>query len=207
MKTTLASISILLSISVNHAQFYERTGRNIGIYITSSPLSSISARGTSTSLNTYSIGGGFCHMLVPGIFPYAGYRYTAPNPFNASTPVVPSFHALHAGLLFDKHLTKVRQRKIGSCCHYHAIGLVLGPEYQYALGYSRSGEIAGQVGISIYHRVSGASKRNRGNTVQYDLFYRHGFTPLLETDGTKSYSQQFGLRIRYTKHQVFNFLE
>ena len=207
MKTTVINLSLLMVLSNSQAQFYERTGRNIGIYMTSSPFSSVQTRGETKRFNSWTLGGGMCHMLIPGVFPYAGYRYTAPSPLFTDENSLRPFHSVHAGVLLDKHLTKVRQRKIGSQCHYHALGIILGPEYQHAIGQRGFGELAGQIGLSIYHRVSGASKRNRGNTIQYDFFYRHGFTPILNSESIQTYTRQIGLRIRYTKHQVFNFLE
>lgn len=189
------------------AQFYERTKRNIGVYLTGSTFVSTDETKAFDQFNSYTVGGGIHHMIAPGVFPYAGYRYTAQTGlFNARSTVSP-FHAIHAGVLLDKHLTKVQLSRIGSLCHYHALGIILGPEYQHAIGQRGFGEFSAQIGLSIYHHVSGGSKRTKGNTFQYDLFYRHGFTPLLTIGNSKFYSQQIGLRMRYTKHKVFDFLK
>lgn len=199
-------LTIVLSNS-STAQFYERTKRNMGIYLTGSTFVSTDETKALDQLNSYTIGGGIHHMLIPGVFPYAGYRYTAPSEFFNGRTTVSSFHAIHAGVLLDKHLTKVQLKKIGSLCHYHALGIILGPEYQYAIGQRGFGELSAQIGLSIYHHVSGGNKRTKGNTFQYDVFYRHGFTPILSYGSTKIYSQQIGLRMRYTKHKVFDFLK
>ena len=200
----------LLIIFLSHistAQFYERTKRNMGIYLTGSTFVSTDETKAFDQLNSYTVGGGFHHMLIPGVFTYAGYRYTAQTGLFNTRSSVSSFHAIHAGVLLDKHLTKVQLSRIGSLCHYHALGIILGPEYQHAIGQRGFGEFSAQIGLSIYHHVSGGSKRTKGNTFQYDLFYRHGFTPLLTIGNSKIYSQQIGLRMRYTKHKVFDFLK
>lgn len=202
----LLFFSILMNYSSN-AQFYERTKRNIGMYVTGSTFVSTDETKTFDQLNSYTVGGGIHHMVIPGVFPYAGYRYTSETDlFNAQT-TASSFHAIHAGLLLDKHITKVHLKKIGSLCHYHALGIIFGPEYQHAIGQRGFGELSAQIGLSIYHHVSGGSKRTKGNTFQYDVFYRHGFTPILSSENSKIYSQQIGLRMRYTKHKVFDFLK
>jgi hypothetical protein len=185
---------IVLSNS-STAQFYERTNRNMGIYLTGSTFVSTDETKAFDALNSYTVGGGIHHMIASGVFPYAGYRYTTQTGLFNTRSSVSSFHSIHAGVLLDKHITKVHLSRIGSLCHYHALGIILGPEYQYAIG------------LSIYHHVSGGSKRTKGNTFQYDLFYRHGFKPLLTIGNTKIYSQQIGLRMRYTKHKVFDFLK
>jgi hypothetical protein len=198
----------LLIIGFNaYAQYYERTKRNMGIYLTGSTFVNTDETKAFDALNSYTVGGGIHHMLIPGVFPYAGYRYTAQSGLFNARSTVSFFHALHAGVLLDKHLTKVHLRRIGSLCHYHALGIILGPEYQHAIGQRGFGEFSAQIGLSIYHHVSGGSKRTKGNTFQYDVFYRHGFTPLLTIGNSKIYSQQIGLRMRYTKHKVFDFLK
>jgi hypothetical protein len=200
----------LLIIVVSHsstAQFYERTKRNMGAYFTGSTFVSTDETKAFDALNSYTVGGGIHHMIASGVFPYAGYRYTAQTGLFNTRTSVSSFHAIHAGVLLDKHITKVQLSRIGSLCHYHALGIILGPEYQHAIGQRGFGEFSAQIGLSIYHHVSGGGKRTKGNTFQYDLVYRHGFTPLLTIGNSKIYSQQIGLRMRHTKHKVFDFLK
>lgn len=189
------------------AQYYERTKRNVGIYLTASPFVNTDESKGFNQLNSYSVAAGFQRMIFSGVFPYLGYRYTSQTDLTDFRSQGKSYHSIHAGLLIDKRLTKVHLKKIGSLCHYHALGLIGGPEYQYTIGQTGNGEIAAQIGISIYHHVSGASKRTKGNTFQYDIFYRHGFTPLYQSSNEKLYSQQIGFRLRYTKHKVFDFLK
>jgi len=111
---------------------------------------------------------------------------------------------------------KLMDKRINGVCHYLSLGLILAPEYHYMFGTRENpnesfGEVGAQVGLSLYHFYSSASKKARGRTRQYDLFYRHGFTPIFSQtiNGEKQnfYRQEIGIRVRLIRHQVYDFLK
>jgi hypothetical protein len=208
-----------LSMNSNYAQFYERTGKNFGAYLALNPFTHVKNETTSEAFHTFSGSVGLVKMVHPGIYPSLGYTFGRQvfslERMDSNFPVHAQ-HTLDASLLMDKRLAKLMNKRIKGVCHYLALGLIFAPEYHYMFGtadrpnYS-SGEFAAQVGLSLYHHYSSANKKARGRTIQYDLFFRKGFTPIF-TAATQGgyhdfYRQEVGLRIRFIKHQVYDFLK
>lgn len=214
-------ISALLTIVIGttaFGQFYERTGKNYGLYLSAQPLSVLKQAGDPFSLTNVNGSIGFISMVSRGIYPSVGYTYSHllnSGARNTSFPLTES-HTLDASLIFNKRLVKLMNKRINGVCHYLSLGLIVAPEYHYMLGTREHpnesfGEVGGQIGLSLYHHYSSASKRARSKTRQYDLFYRQGFTPIF-TETIKGTQQKYfrleiGIRVRLIHHEVYDFLK
>ena len=207
---------IFWQVSCFYAQVYERTGKNLGVYVSSQPISHWKTK--SSDLLTQSVGGsiGFIHMVYPGIYPSIGYTFNQMlDSRNALTVTKPQNHMLDASLIVNKRIAKLFKTRIHNTCHYLSLGFIIAPEYHYLIWRedqpnNSRGEVSGQVGLSLYHYYSSLSKKAKSKTIQYDFFFRNGFTPILSTkiNGIQQdyYRREFGVRIRFVKHQVYNFL-
>jgi hypothetical protein len=219
MRTSVFFVVLLLFHAQPRAQIYERTGKNLGIYLSAQPLSQVSENRSFKEPNTLSGSVGIIHMLRPGIYPSIGYTYNRSQPIlsrsGADFPMEQA-HIVDAALTIDKQLLKlVNGRRVSGGCHYLSLGLILGPEYHYMFGNEQIknegyGEVAAHVGLSFFHFYKSMRKKYKSNTRQFDVFYRRGFTPLLS--GTYHgayvhyYRQEIGIRIRFIRHEVSNFL-
>ena len=219
MKTGLITAITVIAIGkMAVGQFYERTGKNFGMYFSAQPLSLIKQSEDPFALTNINGSAGFVSMVSRGIYPTVGYTFS--HQLNSeirktSFPLEQS-HIVDASILFDKRLVKLMDKRIKGVCHYLSLGLILAPEYHYMFGTREHpnesfGEVGGQIGLSLYHHYSSSSKRARSKTRQYDLFYRHGFTPIFaQTIGgvqQKFYRQEIGLRVRLIHHEVYDFLK
>lgn len=219
MKTGLITAITVIAIGkMAVGQFYERTGKNFGMYFSAQPLSLIKQSEDPFALTNINGSAGFVSMVSRGIYPTVGYTFS--HQLNSeirktSFPLEQS-HIVDASILFDKRLVKLMDKRIKGVCHYLSLGLILAPEYHYMFGTREHpnesfGEVGGQIGLSLYHHYSSSSKRARSKTRQYDLFYRHGFTPIFTQtiDGVqqKFYRQEIGLRVRLIHHEVYDFLK
>lgn len=219
MKTGLITAITVIAIGkMAVGQFYERTGKNFGMYFSAQPLSLIKQSEETFALTNINGSAGFVSMVSRGIYPTVGYTFS--HQLNSgirktSFPLEQS-HIVDASILFDKRLVKLMDKRIKGVCHYLSLGLILAPEYHYMFGTREHpnesfGEVGGQIGLSLYHHYSSSSKRARSKTRQYDLFYRHGFTPIFAQtiDGVqqKFYRQEIGLRVRLIHHEVYDFLK
>jgi hypothetical protein len=197
-------------------QFYNRTGKNFGIYLSGSPIHSLHRKGNDLSLNSYQFSTGFVKMISSGVYPKIGYGYTFLKENSKTFLSNNAIHSVNIGVLLDFNLLDFGQRKIGSTCHSIKCGIVLTPEYRYAFSngvlknYS-SGEFSGEIGLSFCHVSSSPSKKNRSRTKHYDFYYRNGFTPFYKTNGfagtDKYMSKEIGFRIRFMFHKVYDFLK
>jgi hypothetical protein len=176
-------------------------------------------KGASLSPNNLSGSLGIVHMVSPGIYPSIGYTLNSSQQVfsrqGVSFPLQQS-HTLDASVLFDKQILKLLNgRRVLGGCHYLSLGLILAPEYHYMFGNSNLknssyGEFATSIGLSFYHFQKSMRKKVKANTRQYDIFFRKGFTPILSVsdNGTETnyFRQEIGLRVRFIRHQVTNFL-
>lgn len=219
MKTgIITAIAVIVVGKMAVGQFYERTGKNFGMYVAAQPLSVMKQSGDPFALTTINGSAGFVSMISRGIYPTVGYTYSHQlnaGIRNTSFPLMQS-HMVDASILFNKRLVKLMNKRINGICHYVSLGLILAPEYHYMFGTRENpnesfGEVGGQIGLSLYHHYSSASKRSRSKTRQYDLFYRQGFTPVFaQTIGgvqQKFYRQEIGIRVRLIHHEVYDFLK
>ena len=220
MRDLIIFFVCILSIKVSMGQIYERTGKNIGMYISAQPVSQIIEKGSFSQLNCLSGSVGVVHMLKPGIYPSIGYTFNKSQQIigrNESTFPLQDAHIIDASLILDKQILKLLNgKRVMGGCHYLSLGFIIGPEYHYLFGNSMIknvgfGEIAGTVGLSFYHYKKSMRKKVKANTRQYDIFFRKGFTPILSTsiDGAEKnyFRQEIGIRIRLVRHQVYNFLK
>ena len=210
-----------LVIKMNfHSQYYERSKKNLGIYLNVNPLGTIAKKTDGFKINAYSGSAGIVTKIIPGVYPSIGYSFSKLNEpiiFNRSSAQLTSIQTLDASILLDTKLIKFNKGfRLTSTCHYFVLGLILGPEYHYLLvnkGFNNKsfGEIGAQVGFSLYHYTSSHTRKSRNKTRQYDMFYRRGFTPILSTTilGTKEqcFRQEIGIRVRLIHHKVYNFLQ
>jgi len=219
MKTgIITAIAVIVVGKMASVQFYERTGKNFGMYFSAQPLSVIKQSGDPFALTNVNGSAGFVSMVSRGIYPTLGYTYAHQlnaGIRNTSFPLAQS-HMVDASILINKRLVKLMNKRINGICHYVSLGLILAPEYHYMFGTREHpnesfGEVGGQIGLSLYHHYSSASKRARSKTRQYDLFYRQGFTPVFaQTIGgvqQKFYRQEIGIRVRLIHHEVYDFLK
>jgi hypothetical protein len=209
---------ILLIGTIGKAQYYERTGKNFGVFLTGVPIATTASSLKQLSVNTLSFSAGFMKMPVPGITFSAGYGYAQ---FNRTSPNLRSFpyssaHSVMGSILADKRIAKLQEKKVRGMCHYLSLGLLVGVDYTYMFGTraipnQSYGEIGGQVGLSFCHVYAGAGKRSRSQTNHVDVFYRQGFTPTIQVDnsGQKQsfYRCEIGVRVRLMRHQVYDFLK
>lgn len=216
-------VFLLFTIVINmnfHSQYYERSKKNLGIYLNVNPLGTLAQKSDDFKMNTFSGSVGIVTKIIPGVYPSIGYSYSKLNEpiiFNRNAAQLTSFQTLDASILLDTKLIKFNKGlRLTSTCHYFVLGLIVGPEYHYLLGNQRLhnqsyGEIGAQVGFSLYHHTSSHTRKSRNKTRQYDVFYRKGFTPILSTNitGTKEqyFRQEIGLRVRLIHHKVYNFLQ
>jgi hypothetical protein len=197
-------------------QFYIRTGKNFGLYLSGSPIHTLHLKGNDLNLNSYQFSAGFVKMISSGIYPKIGYGYTFLKENSNIVLSNKAIHSVNIGVLLDVNLLDFGQRKIGSTCHSIKCGIILTPEYRYAFSngvlknYS-SGEFSGEIGLSFCHVSSSPSKKNRSRTKHYDFYYRNGFTPLYKTNGfagtDKYMSKEIGFRIRFMFNKVYDFLK
>jgi hypothetical protein len=215
MKRIMFILLVLPSIGLG--QVYERTGKNLGLYL-GAQGSLINSNVSDNNPLGYSFGGGLIHMASPGIYLKAGYHHAnLPKEFMPRTGEASNqLHSAEGAILIDKRLLKLHKgRRIGNGCHYLSIGLILSPEYRYAftdeaLENRSSGEFSLLTGFSFTHIYKNMGYRNKSRTTQYDLFVRNGFTPYYQSDVTGNNVMlkrlEFGLSIRKIRHQVSNFL-
>jgi hypothetical protein len=217
MKGKVLGCMLLIGMMGN-AQYYERTGKNFGVYLTGVPIATTAKSLNQLSENTLTAGAGFMKMPIPGVTLSAGYTYTSFKSFGARGVTVPyaSAHAVVGSVLFDKRIAKLQQKKVRGMCHYLSLGFLLGMDYTYMFGSrvlpnQSYGEVGGQVGLSFCHVYSGAGKRSRSQTNHFDVFYRQGFTPIIQADilGQKQsfYRCEIGVRMRFMRHQIYDFLK
>jgi hypothetical protein len=212
----LIALSLFTTFSIN-AQIYERTRKNIGVYVGSN-MSFVSSDRITVNEMTYSVSGGLVHMILPGIYPKLGYHYMKmpAGLRNNSNIIMSDLHSIEGSVLFDKNLFKFSKgvRVIGSC-HYLSIGLILAPEYRYTFSGRNqtnvsTGEVSILAGFSFTHIHKSMSRKNKSRTTQFDLFARKGLTPfyMLNLAGKDQKFTRFeiGISIRKIKHQVYNFL-
>jgi len=216
-KLTLLVCMLLIGM-IGKAQYYERTGKNFGMYFTGVPIATTASSLKELSTNTLSVGAGLMKMPIPGITFSAGYGYSTFRNYGARGVILPyaALHSVVGSVLFDKRIAKLQQKKVRGMCHYLSLGLLVGADYSYMFGtraipnYSH-GEVGGQVGLSFCHVYSGAGKRSRSQTNHFDVFYRQGFTPAIQVDisGQKQsfYRCEIGVRVRLMRHQVYDFLK
>ncbi len=216
---TFIFLTVIIFYKINcHSQYYERSKKNIGVYFSANPFGQVAQQ--NDNLNTFSFSAGVVKKVIPGVYPSIGYSYSKLNQpinFNRNTAQLNSFQTLDASLLLDKKLIKFnRGLRLTSSCHYFVLGLIFGPEYHYLLGSrklnnSSNGEIAAQVGFSIYHYTSSHTRKSKNKTRQYDVFFRKGYTPILSTTITgikeEYFRQEIGIRVRLIHHKVYNFLQ
>jgi hypothetical protein len=202
---------------MSNAQYYERTGKNFGVYFTGVPIATTANSLKQLSVNTFTAGAGLMKMPIPGITLSTGYTYSSFKEGGARGVSVPyaSGHSVVGSVLFDKRVAKLQQKKVRGMCHYLSLGFLLGMDYTYmfgtrALPNQSKGEVGGQVGLSFCHVYSGAGKRSRSQTNHVDVFYRQGFTPIIQADvlGQKQsfYRCEIGVRVRLMRHQIYDFL-
>lgn len=216
MKRKVLGCMLLIGM-MGYAQHYERTGKNFGVYFTGNPYATTTCSLKQLSANTLNAGAGFMKMPIPGITLSAGYTYTSFKGFGARGVTVPyaSAHSVVGSVFFDKRIAKLQQKKVRGICHYVSLGFLLGVDYTYMFGSrallnQSSGEVGGQVGLSFCHVYSGAGKRSRSQTNHFDVFYRQGFTPIIQSEvlGQKQsfYRCEIGVRVRLMRHQIYDFL-
>ncbi len=217
MKRKVLGCMLLIGM-IGNAQYYERTGKNFGIYFTGVPLASTATSLKQLNANTLTVGAGLMKMPIPGITLSAGYNYSSFKGFVTRGVTVPyaSAHSVVGSLLFDKRIAKLQQKKVRGMCHYLSLGLLVGMDYSYmfgtrALPNQSYGEVGGQVGLSFCHMYSGAGKRTRSQTNHYDVFYRQGFTPAIQSNFSGQlqsfYRCEIGVRVRLMRHQIYDFLK
>ncbi len=212
MKTTF--LFLLLGLSA-FGQMYQRTGKNIGL--------TFAAQGSflQNTNDSKGLGGsvGLIHMMKPGIYLKSGYSYTKHEQAQNSRlgSPTPSIHqTVDASLLIDKRILKLSKgRPIATAygCHYFSIGVIAAQEYHYDV-YARSSnnttphELTGLIGFSFCHIYRSKGRQNMSKTTQFDLFYRHGWTPYYThaATGEAFKRAEFGLQIRRIRHQVTNLL-
>jgi hypothetical protein len=212
-------IACMLMIGmIGNAQYYERTGKNFGVFFSGVPIATTASNLKQLSANTLSISAGLMKMPIPGITFSAGYGYAQFDHSNASTRSFPysSAHSVMGSILADKRIARLQEKKVRGMCHYLSLGLIAGIDYTYMFGTraipnQSYGEIGGQIGLSFCHVYSGAGKRSRSQTNHFDVFYRQGFTPVFTTTVTGQkqsyYRCEIGVRVRLMRHQVYDFLK
>jgi hypothetical protein len=217
-KIMIAAIAILVSGTSVFGQFYERTGKNYGMYFSVQPLSVLKKSGDPFSITNVNGSLGFVSIVSKGVYPSFGYTYSHrlnTGVRNTSFPTRES-HMLDASLLINKRLVTLMNKRIRGICHYVSLGLIFAPEYHYMFGTSEHpnesfGEVGGQIGLSLYHHYSASSKRGRSKTRQFELFYRQGFTPIftetINGNEQKYFRQEIGIRVRLIHRQVYDFLK
>ncbi len=211
IKTMRTLLFLLLTFPV-WGQMYHRTGKNLGFTL---GVNTGSIASTDVDQN---ISGSFglIHMVVPGIFLKGGYTYTQrffPENVRVSTLPEEKGHQLDASVLIDKRILKFVDGHALSTsygCHYFSLGLIAAPEYHYHLNSADRAnltphEFTGLIGLSLCHIYKNKGRMSMGRTTQYDLFYRHGFTPYFTSvNGDKFKRFELGIQIRRIKHQVKN---
>jgi hypothetical protein len=216
MKKLILLVLICSLHSTFYGQFYNRTGKNFGLYLSGSPIHTVHLKGNDLKANSYQFSTGFIKMVYSGIYPKIGYGYTFLKDDYNLIFSNKGIHTLNAGVLFDVNLLDFGQRKIGSTCHSVKCGLILTPEYRFTftsgpLKNLSSGEFSGEIGLSFCHVSSSPGKKNRSKTKHYDFYYRNGFTPFYKTNGfagtDKYMSKEIGLRVRFMFHEVYDFLK
>ena len=209
---------MLLIGMIGNAQYYERTGKNFGVYFTGVPLASTATSMKQLNANTFTLGAGIMKMPIPGISLSAGYGYSSFRNYGSRVSNVPyvSAHSVVGSVLIDKRIAKLQHKKVRGMCHYLSLGLLVGMDYTYMFGTraipnQSFGEVGGQVGLSFCHVYSGAGKRSRSQTNHYDVFYRQGFTPAIQSDFSGQdqsfYRCEIGVRVRLMRHQIYDFLQ
>ncbi len=216
MKNGILILFVFGFQSIFCAQFYNRTGKNMGLYFSAAPINAIHLKGNNLSINSYQFSTGFVKMIYSGIYPKIGYGYTILKDNSNLVFSNNGIHSVNIGVLCDINLLDFGLRKIGSTCHAIKCGLILTPEYRHAFNsggiknYS-IGEFSGEIGLSFCHVSSSPSKKNRSKTRHYDFYYRNGFTPFYKTNGfagtDKYMSKEIGFRIRFMFHKVYDFLK
>ena len=218
MKKSVCFVLVALISFAGIAQFYQRTGKNMGFYFTGVPLSSTHTKTKEISGNTLTGGVGLMTMIKPGITLSGGYNYTRFQGATSQRFMLPNSaaHSVVGTILFDKRVAKLKQKKVRGMCHYLSLGLLMGADYCYLFS-SRNmpnaahGEVGGQVGLSFCHVYSGAGKRTQSQTNHLDVYFRQGVTPVLKTsiDGQNYsfYRFELGLRVRLLRHQTYDFLK
>jgi hypothetical protein len=216
MKNLLVILVFIGFNPATYSQFYNRTDKNWGLYVSAAPFNTVYLKGQTLNANSYQFSTGLMKLVYTGIYPKIGYGYTH---FKDNSKYLTSgngIHSINAGVLIQMNIFDFGQKKIGSTCHAMKCGLIITPEYRYAFSNKAlknyaSGEFAGEFGLSFRHVSSSPRKKNRSRTRHYDLYYRNGFTSFYETNGfagnDKYMSKEIGFRVRFVFHKVYDFLK
>lgn len=213
---TVSFVFLLLSMQTS-AQLYERTGKNLGFYVSGN--TSIHSPFPEKSLEFTNNGGsiGLTHMLLPGIYPKMGYSYSLVKTRFNRTEQMDRFetHGIETSLLFDKRLCKlVNGRFVRNACHYVSIGLIAAPELRVQMSPSqevfRRFESSALLGLSLTHITKNRGRASMARTRQFDFYVRRGLTPAARfviNNETLDYNRlEVGVQLRCVFHQVNSFV-
>lgn len=207
MKQSLLLLLVLLPIA-SYSQVYERTGKGIGLQIQASPFSFVESDRTTNVVNNHELGAAILRMYKPGLYYKAGYsRWFSPNQSLSGL----NGNFFYVGTGFDKFLTDFKPSRTKRYCILHKLGLL--GEVNYSKYYSNSirnqsfGEISFKAGLSYYTHFKNMSKKSKGKTIHWEVFYFNGVTPFLSTNESSFRRQGVGLNVRFMRHQVYNFLK
>jgi hypothetical protein len=213
---TVSFVILLLSMHTS-AQLYERTGKNLGFYLSGN--TSLHSSFSEESIEFANNGGsmGLTHMLLPGIYPKLGYSYSLVKTSFDRAEQMDRFetHGIEASVLFDKRLCKlVNGRFVRNACHYVSIGMIGAPEIRVQLSSAqevfRRFETTALLGLSLTHITKNRGRASMARTRQFDFYVRRGLTPAARfviNNETLDYKRlEVGVQLRCVFHQVNSFV-
>jgi len=206
-----AKISFIVAFLTNFicfSQVYQRTSKGIGLQLTGSPIAIVKDNRGNTSFSNYELGASFLRMYRPGLYYKVGY-----SRLFSSNELMASFggHFIHLGAGFDKFLLDLKPQRNRKLCIYRKLGLI------GELAYSRLflddfrnealGEFNMKIGFSIHTHYQNMSKRAKGRSFHWEIYYFNGLTSFIELDGNKFKRHGAGISLRMMRHQTYNFLK
>ncbi len=217
----LALVICLCTLSAS-AQHYVRTKKNIGIFASYYIPDYSMAKGNNAG-NTQGTGFaiGVTHEMKRFFFPelfFVSHTSNAYIPDNSST-----FHqsrvqssALGAGLIFKYDLFRFDQHKKKGNCFGRVLNFIIGPEYTYpvglrapASGFQQNGEFAAKAGLGMYSIWGGSSKNHMSWVIHWEVYYRRGLTPYLQSDipfASEKYTlSSLGITLRVMYFRSYKF--
>jgi hypothetical protein len=200
-----------------------RTKKNIGIFASYyMPDYSLGKGDHPGNTNGSGFAFGITHEIKRCLFPelfFVSHTSNVYLPDNSSTfhtsPV--SSRALGAGLLFKYNLFPINRRKKNGYCFERMINVIIGPEYTYPIGmntpagFKQNGEFAAKAGLGMFSVWGGSSKNHMSWVIHWELYYRRGFTPYLQSDipmtNEKYTLSSVGLTLRVMYFRTYKFSE
>jgi|GEM_PF-3204113 len=201
MKTKKNLLSIIVFIGLNiptnfHSQAYQRTSKNIGL---------IGGFSKGIDRNQTSIQIGIGSQINRFLIPELNYRITTNTEDSRISSKLNDIHFLNPAIQLRTRFLRNPARKVRGICTQEFLDFGVTPEYFFVLNPNQIESetnrfFALRTSLILFRYKSGMRKSQKAWSFKIETFYRHTFGEF------KPIGNEFGLNLRITKFQVYNFL-